>query len=47
MWRVYWTLVGRVLVRTARAVVIGGRRLEVYVETPMYGVGKSCLAVSC
>ena len=48
MWRVYRTLVGRVLVRTARAVVvIGGRRPEVYVETPMYGASKSCLTVSC
>lgn len=44
MWRVYRTLVGRAPMRTARAVaVIGGKRLEVYVETPMYGVGKRLL----
>ena len=41
MWRVYRTLVGRVPMRTARAIaVVGDGRLEVFVETPAYGVGK-------
>ena len=41
LWRRYRTLTDTVTMRTARAVaVIGGTRLEVYVESPLYGGGK-------
>ncbi len=41
LWRRYRTLTDTVTMRTARAVaVIGGERLEVYVESPLYGGGK-------
>jgi len=44
-WRTYSTLARSVLMRVARAIaVIGGARLEIYVETPYFGRGKSCLA---
>jgi len=43
-WRTYSTLAGSVLMRVARAIaVIGGERLEIYVETPYFGRGKRLL----
>lgn len=46
LWRSYLTLVGRVPMRTARAIAIVeevNARFEVYVETPLYGRGKKLL----
>ena len=38
MWRLYRTLTGSLTMRTARALAeVAGRRLEVIVETPLYG----------
>ncbi len=43
-WRTYSTLAGSVLMRVARAIaVIGGTRLEIYVETPYFGRGRRLL----
>ena len=40
-WRRYRTLAGPLPMRTARAIAeLGGRRFEVFVETPLYGGGK-------
>jgi predicted aspartyl protease len=40
-WRRYRTFAGPLPMRTARAVAeLGGRRVEVLVETPLYGGGK-------
>ncbi|RLF00126.1 MAG: hypothetical protein DRJ57_01395 [Thermoprotei archaeon] len=40
-WRTYRTLVGPIPMRTARAVaIIEGEKLEVFIETPLYGGGK-------
>ncbi len=42
MWRRYLTLTGTVTMRVARALVeVAGRRIEAYVETPLYGGWKS------
>ncbi len=42
MWRMYRTLTGRVIMRVARALVeVGGTKLETYVETPLFGLGKN------
>jgi predicted aspartyl protease len=41
LWRVYKTLTDTVTMRVARAVVeVAGRRLETYIESPLYGGGK-------
>ncbi len=38
MWRRYITLTGTITMRVARAMAeVAGRRLEVFVETPLYG----------
>lgn len=40
-WRLYRTLAGPLPMRVARAFAeLGGSRLEVFVETPLYGGGK-------
>jgi len=40
-WRRYRTLAGYIPMRTARAFAeLSGRRMEVFVETPLYGGGK-------
>ena len=41
LWRTYRTLSDTVTMRVARAVIeVAGKRLETYVETPLYGGGK-------
>jgi len=41
LWRAYKTLTGIVEMRVARALLeVAGRRLEVYVESPVYGGGR-------
>ena len=41
LWRTYRTLADTVTMRVARTVAeAAGRRLEVYIETPLYGGGK-------
>jgi predicted aspartyl protease len=41
LWRSYRTLTDTVTMRTARAVAeVAGRRLEVYIESPLYGGGR-------
>ena len=41
LWRTYRSLTGVVTMRVAHALVeIGGRQLETYVESPLYGGGK-------
>ena len=41
LWRSYRTLADTVTMRVARAVAeVAGRRMEVYVESPLYGGGK-------
>ena len=41
LWRAYKTLAGVVEVEIARAILeVAGRRLEVYVESPVYGGGR-------
>ena len=42
MWRKYVTLTGVVTMRVARGIIeVGGKRMEVYVETPLYGGWRS------
>uniref|UniRef100_A0A7C1GB11 Clan AA aspartic protease n=1 Tax=Thermofilum adornatum TaxID=1365176 RepID=A0A7C1GB11_9CREN len=41
LWRTYRTLTGPLPMRTARAILeVGGKKLEVFVESPYYGGGK-------
>lgn len=41
LWRTYRTLSGTIIMRASRAVVnVANRRIETFVETPLYGEGK-------